>query len=164
MPKTGENSDQERSRRTHRPPLHRRAFVGAVLSACCVGTLSTLGLIGARDAPETASFTFSRGTTFDVGQEQELREYLARLAADARIAILLSGHTGTRGDQQANIALSRSRARAVALIAQDLGISQDRIRIAATGNAQPLPRPAGLSDREYQSMLARVTVSTQVVR
>lgn len=147
-----------------RPPLPRRAFLGAALSAAVVGSVSILGIIGVKAAPRAQDFRFSRGTTFDAGQQEALRHYLATVAPDARIHLLLSGHTGTQGDAEANLELSVERAEATRSIALDLGISNDRIQIAGHGGLMPLERQPEQSEREFQRSLARVTVSAQALR
>ncbi len=142
-----------------RPRLPARAIFGSFLAAAVVAAGTALGLIGAQDIPQAEDFRFTRGTTLAPGEEMRLRGYLTDVAADARIGFRITGHTGTRGDAAANLDLSESRARAVQAIAEDMGIDPARLTWAGgVGGADPLPRPDGVTDREWERDLSRTTV------
>jgi outer membrane protein OmpA-like peptidoglycan-associated protein len=145
-----------------RPP--RRLFLAALLAAAAAGGATALAIFGSLTGATTETFRFSRGTTLGTGEEARLRGFLAAAAQDDRLAVVIIGHTGTQGDAQANIALSESRAEAVAGIARDMGIDARRIRASGAGGGAPAPREAGQSERAYETDLARADVTLQVRR
>ena len=106
---------------------------------------------------------FSRGTGFAAGEEARLKARFSQLAADDRIVIRITGHSGTQGDEAANLKLSEERAETARQVALDAGFPPRRIDWAGgVGGGDPLPREDGTGDRAYQSSLARVTLSWQV--
>ena len=140
-------------------PLPRRFFLGAVLAGATIAGGTVLGFIGVGQQPRTESFRFSRGTAFAPGEEQRLRGFLNEAAANPRLGLRITGHTGTSGDPDANLALSTERAEAARSMAATLGIPEDRVLFAGgVGGANP---PPGSDDtREAQRAMARVTVQT----
>ncbi len=144
--------------------LPRRAFAAALLSGAVAAMAVGLVTWGGLDAPRTESFQFSRGVNFTEGAEAQLRGFLTPAIADDRLAVLITGHTGSLGDAAANLALSTRRAERVAEIALDLGIPQNRITAAGVGGSAPVPKSAEQSEREYQSTLSRVDVTLRALR
>ncbi len=95
--------------------------------------------------------------------ELEGKQVLDRMAEKLRhypnFRILVKGHTGVRGDAQANLELSAERAEAVArYLMVTYGIDSNRIRGLGFGGSQPLPRQPGESDRAYSYRLPRVEI------
>ena len=146
------------------PPLPRRVFLAAGLAAVTAAAATGLAVWGNLGAPETETFQFSRGASFANGEEDRLRGALTLALNDDRYAVVISGHSGTEGDAQANLELSETRAEAARAIALDLGIDPGRVTAAALGGGAPLAQEQGESDRAYQSRLARVDVTFQVRR
>ncbi len=142
----------------------RRAFIAAALSATIAGTVSGLGVLGALSTPHREQFQFSRGTTFAVGERDRLRGHLARALADARMQVIILGHSGTAGETAANMTLSLARAETAAALARELGITHEQITVTGVGGANPLTKDSDESDRAYQSRLARVDVTLQLRR
>lgn len=149
---------------TPKAVMPRRAFLAAALSAITAGGAVGLAMWGGVDAPATESFQFSRGTSFQAGEEERLNAFLAQAALDDRIDITIVGHSGTAGDAEANSALSQTRADTVLEAAAALGIARGRITSIGLGGGSPLAQESGESDRAWQSRLARVDVSLQVRR
>lgn len=146
------------------PVLPRRAFVAAGLSALVAAGILTLGILGQVSAPKTESFRFSRSTTFAAGEESRLRGFLTRALSDDRMVVVIVGHTGDAGDEEANLALSTQRAEVAARIAAELGLSTEQLTITGVGGASPLPKQDAESDRAHQSRLSRVDVFVQLRR
>ncbi|MEM1373128.1 MAG: OmpA family protein [Pseudomonadota bacterium] len=144
--------------------MPRRAFVAALLSAACAAGAVALAVFGAVDAPHTETFQFSRGTTLQPGEAEQLEALLSAAALDDRIDVTIVGHSGTTGDGAANDALSVERAAVVLDAAAALGIARGRLNAIGLGGAQPLTQRDGEGDRAYQARLARVDVSLQVRR
>ena len=144
--------------------MPRRAVIASLLSAVTAGGVIGLLSYGQLDAVAQEQFQFSRGTTFAAGEATRLRGFLSTALADDRVAVVIIGHTGSNGDQTANLELSTARAEAARTIATDLGLPPARLTVTSVGGADPLARMADEADRAYQSRLARVTVSMQVRR
>jgi outer membrane protein OmpA-like peptidoglycan-associated protein/ABC-type nitrate/sulfonate/bicarbonate transport system substrate-binding protein len=104
---------------------------------------------------------FARGTTqLDDDSRAVLDRVAQRLKQYPNYRIVIKGHTGTAGEAGANLALSQSRARAVAdYLEATFGIDDDRIRAIGYGGSRPLAREEGESDRAYSYRLPRVEVS-----
>lgn len=155
---------------THNTPLRapstvpRRTVLAALVSAGTAAAATGLVHWGGLDAPEQARFQFSRGTTFAEGEEARLRGFLARAVSEDRLAVVITGHSGSTGEAAANQALSARRAQIAAQTALDLGIPEARITAAGVGGAAPLPKQDGQSEREFQSTLSRVDVTLRVLR
>ena len=151
--------------RETRPALPRRAVLGAILCGGVVAAAVGLAGLGAAGRPSTEAFRFSRGTSFAPGEARRLRTHLAEVASEPRIGVRITGHTGTRGSEDANLALSERRAEAALEIARSVGIPEARILFAGgLGEARPTPRPSDVGEREHERALARVEVATVPLR
>ena len=146
------------------PLLPRRAVFAAFLSAICAGTTAALITIGNMSSVDSSPFQFARGTTFASGEESRLRGFLSSALSDNRIQITILAHTGSAGDEEANLSLSEERVAIARDIAIDLGISNDRITARGVGGSAPLSKREDESDRGYQSRLARLDVALQLRR
>ena len=74
--------------------------------------------------------------------------------------VIVSGHTNSRGDPEANRELSRTRAnRVVDYIHRKFAVDANRLLAVGHGSDQPLSRNAGESFRAHQNRLARVEFS-----
>lgn len=145
------------------PGLPRRAVIGAVLVAASLGAAAALGIAGAALMPAQEDYLFSRGTGFATGEEARLKARLADLAGDDRIVLRITGHSGTQGDEAANLALSEDRAEAARAVALAAGVPVRQIAWSGgVGGGAPLSRDNDVTDRAYQSSLARVTLSWQL--
>lgn len=104
--------------------------------------------------------TFLSGT-FDLdynGQEQ-LDASIEILKHYPNFRIVVKGHTGTRGDPEANKALSQQRANsAKEYFVQTYNMDLNRIRAIGAGGSEPLKKRDGESSRSYNDRLKRVEV------
>lgn len=146
------------------PALPRRAVLASVLSAVVAGAAGGLVWLGDRALAQTDTFTFSRGTTFGQGEETRLRGFLSQAALNPRLDVLIVGHTGDQGDEEANLALSQARAELARDVALDLGIAIERLSWSGVGGGAPLAQEDGQTSRAHQSAMARVELSLQVQR
>lgn len=154
---------ESRSVKQTSPGVPRRAVIGAVLVAAALGGAAALGIAGAALSPAHDDFLFSRGTSFATGEEARLKARISELAADDRITLRITGHSGTQGDEAANLALSEDRAEAARAVALSAGLPVRRIDWSGgVGGGDPLPRESDVTDRAFQSSLARVTLSWQI--
>ncbi len=103
---------------------------------------------------------FQRGAaSLNEDGEQALARLMERLRHYPNYRILVKGHTGSGGDADANMELSKLRAQTVAShLLSAHGMDANRLRAVGFGSAQPLPRIAGESDRTYDYRLPRVEV------
>lgn len=133
----------------------------AGLGILAVTAMLTLMLHNAGQAqqPSTYRVLFEQGTTMEDGAEAVLARALedAHTRHGARVVVV--GHTGTRGDADANQTLSGERARVVARELVDSGIAKDRIKTLAMGGESPLERAQDESDRAYQRRLPRTEIT-----
>ena len=93
------------------------------------------------------------------GKEQ-LDKIVDRLKHYPTFRVLVKGHTGVRGDPEANKLLSQERAESVVRYIQvTYGVDKNRIRAVGLGGGEPLRREPGESDRSWKARLSRVEVS-----
>jgi len=117
--------------------------------------LNEIGSMKARKisfAPSTSNLT------------QEGREKIDEVVADLKhyplFRIEIRGHTGTRGDSNANLELSRERANAVLKYVNDAHeLDPNRMRAVGFGGSKPLPKKSGESSRAYNYRLPRVEIA-----
>ncbi len=90
----------------------------------------------------------------------ELDQAAENLRHYPNFRIVISGHSGLRGDPQANQTLSRTRAESVGeYLIGSYGLDPERVRIVGYGSSRPLARRAGESDRAYNYRLPRVEIA-----
>lgn len=135
----------------------QRAF-GISLVAIAVGLIPFLNDKGELERPVTVTIPFERGVSVDSDARALIGVAFKESAARPDAGVVISGHTGSRGDTQANIDLSMQRANTVAALLADQGLNQERMEMAGLGGAQLLPQKEGESDRAYQRRLSRVDI------
>ena len=149
---------------TETPVFPRRAYVAGGLSAILAAGALSLSMLGGLSSVAADTFQFSRGVAFAAGEEGRLKGIFAQALPDERVHVTILAHSGSAGDEAANLALSEDRAALAAQMAIDLGIPADRITAQGVGGASPLQKQDGEAERTYQSRLARVDVSLQMRR
>ncbi|MDD5036553.1 MAG: phosphate ABC transporter substrate-binding/OmpA family protein [Methylococcaceae bacterium] len=113
-----------------------------------VGTLKIRPIVFASGSDQ---LTLADKTQLD-NLAENLRHY-----PDFRIRI--RGHTGLRGEEQANRQLSQDRAEAIArYLSLTHGLPEPRMLATGYGSARPLPRLPGESERAYAYRLPRVEI------
>jgi outer membrane protein OmpA-like peptidoglycan-associated protein len=92
--------------------------------------------------------------------KQEVDRAVENLRHYPNFRVVISGHTGLRGDPTANQKLSQSRADSVArYLRVTYGLNSNRLRAVGRGSDRPLPRRPGESDRAYNYRLPRVELT-----
>jgi outer membrane protein OmpA-like peptidoglycan-associated protein len=92
--------------------------------------------------------------------KQEMDRAVSNLRHYPNFRLEISGHTGQRGDSEANRILSRSRAESVArYLRVTYGLDANRVRAIGRGGDEPLERRPGESDRAYGYRLPRVELT-----
>lgn len=88
---------------------------------------------------------------------RELKRAVDSLQHFPNFRVVIRGHSGLRGDINANKKLSGQRAEAVKdYLVNALKVSENRLRAVGLGSTKPLPRKPGESNREYGYRLPRV--------
>ena len=103
-----------------------------------------------------------RSATAQLGDSSsdELSKISESLRHFPNFRILVKGHTGIRGDIEANIKLSQERANEVrGRLIRDFGVEAHRIRAQGFGASQPLTQQTDESDRAYEYRLPRVEIT-----
>lgn len=140
--------------------IQRRYLVGGLISAFAVGGALALDFMGPADPPEPLILQFSRGTTLIAGEEARLAAFAGRHVGEPLLDFHILGHTGNRGDAEANRMLSQERADAVAAALVLAGVPQDRILSATgVGSASPLSPMQDESETGLQRRMARAVVT-----
>ncbi|MEM7189207.1 MAG: OmpA family protein [Pseudomonadota bacterium] len=145
--------------------IQRRYLVGALISAVAIGGALALDWIGPADPPEPLVLQFTRGTTLASGEDARLAAFAGRHVGEPLLAFHVVGHTGDRGDADANLTLSQDRADAVAAALLAAGVPEDRILSAAgVGSADPLVADQDESDSGLQRRMARAVVTAVALK
>lgn len=148
-----------------RIPIPRRAILGGLLFSAALAGAASLGVMGAVYTPQSEDFAFTRGTTFASGEENRLKAYVDPFVMDERVAFRVTGHTGTQGDDSANMTLSENRAKIASDILRLMGVPSERISwVGGVAGGAPLEKMDSESQREYERRLSRVTIQTVAVQ
>ena len=92
--------------------------------------------------------------------KEDLDKIVTRLKHYPTFRIIVKGHTSTKGDSEANAALSLERAEAVARYLQvTYNVDPNRVRAVGLGGTEPLPKEPDESSRAYDYRLPRVELS-----
>ena len=104
--------------------------------------------------------TFLSGTfDLDYNGQDQLDASIEILKHYPNFRIVVKGHTGTRGDPEANETLSQERAISVKeYFVQTYNMDPNRIRAIGAGGSEPLKKMDGESSRSYNDRLKRVEV------
>jgi outer membrane protein OmpA-like peptidoglycan-associated protein len=105
--------------------------------------------------------TFQSGTAelSDAGKE-EIDLAAASLIHYPNFRILIKGHSGLRGDSEANKKLSLDRADTVrTYLISKHSTDVNRVKTLGMGASRPLPRDPGEADRSYEYRLPRVELA-----
>ena len=115
--------------------------------------------VPAEDQPVVLSVPFDRDITLSDGTAGTLNHAAGLMARNPGYRAFVEGHTGTLGDADANLALSRRRAEVVDQILTEAGIDGERVEVLAIGSAAPLERLGDESEAAYQRRLGRVEIT-----
>ncbi|RZU98138.1 OmpA family protein [Spiribacter vilamensis] len=139
-----------------------KRYVGLTLLAVAIAAALTLDWIGRDHAPRTYTVGFERGTSLTAAGERTVERVAATMDRQSGYRASLVGHTGTRGEAEANYALGERRARTVRDALQASGIEPERITTHSVGGKEPLERQADETDRAYRDRLRRTEVRLQL--
>ncbi|NJC32659.1 OOP family OmpA-OmpF porin [Sphingomonas jejuensis] len=117
-------------------------------------------------APLSVVIDMPDGVALDDAGRAALDRIVASEALAAGGTVTIGGHSDTRGDDDANLDVSRRRAEAVRDALVERGVAADRITIIAFGETRPrVPnaRPDGTDDPEARAANRRVDVTVTPV-
>lgn len=132
--------------------------VGALLVVTAVGLIPFLDTKAELERPVTITVPFERGISLDQDTEPLIAQAYKESISRPDASIVISGHSGSRGDTQANLTLSKQRAETIEQRLTDQGLNPDRIEVVGLGRSELLPRNENESERSYQRRLARVDI------
>lgn len=95
--------------------------------------------------PVELTIPFPDGSDISSVAERRLAGLMTEDALDEDWPVVLGGHTDSSGNDQANLRASRARAEAVAAWLVERGVDDDRIRVVAFGEQNPIA-PNALPD------------------
>lgn len=110
---------------------------------------------------EARSFTveFDIGTEIESDQAAKLDAALAHMAEHPDRVVVITGHTGTAGDLEANQNLSMARAEAVRDRLVETGAEPGRLIVLGAGGELPPERAEGVSDAAFSRQLPRAVIT-----
>jgi outer membrane protein OmpA-like peptidoglycan-associated protein len=135
-----------------------KQYIGAAILAVVVGVVAVQSVLEQTDSDQRWQVQFSRGAELAPDAAAAIEAAAAEAVERADAVVLITGHTGTRGDPEANAALSLERAEAVRAALVAARVPADRIVTVAAGAEQPLTREAEETDRAYQLRLGRAEI------
>ncbi len=95
--------------------------------------------------PVVLTLPFPDGSNISAAAERQLAALLRTTAIAQDWPVILSGHTDSGGNDQANLRASRARAEAVAAWLVERGVDDERIEVIAFGEQNPIA-PNALPD------------------
>lgn len=135
-----------------------KRFFGLGLLVIAVAAALALDHVGRDHEPRSYRLDFVRSTQLAEPAERRIEQIAAVMARQPAYRAIITGHTGTRGDPDANQKLGRQRAERVAQSLEDEGIEAERLEMHSAGASEPLPQRDDESDRRYQARLSRVQI------
>ena len=132
--------------------------IGASLVVVAVGLIPFLNDKSNLERPVTITVPFERGVSLDQDTASLIARAFKEGVSRPEASIVVSGHSGSRGDKQANLNLSRQRAEVIEQRLADQGLDPDRIEVVGLGGSELLARREDEGDRSYQRRLARVEI------
>lgn len=111
--------------------------------------------------PVELTLPFPDGSDISAMAERRLAGLMEEAAIEEDWPVILSGHTDSGGNDQANLRASRARAEAVAAWLVERGVDDDRIEVIAFGEQnprQPNALPDGTPNEEGRRANRRVEI------
>lgn len=111
--------------------------------------------------PVELTLAFPDGSNISAMAERRLAGLMQEAAIEEDWPVILSGHTDSGGNDQANLRASRARAEAVAAWLVERGVDDDRIEVIAFGEQnprQPNALPDGSPNEEGRRANRRVEI------
>ncbi|MFK7945476.1 MAG: OmpA family protein [Paracoccaceae bacterium] len=155
--------ERQRSHVTHMV-FARRYLIGSLLCSVAVGGGLALDYLGSVDVGDPLTVQFTRGTELAPGEAAKISAFVAGHVSEPRLMFHVLGHSGQRGESEANLELSQKRAEVVAAFLVDAGLAEAQILSAqGAGSADPLSAEPDESSGALQRRMARAVI-TPVVR
>lgn len=136
----------------------RRFHVGAGIALIVVSIAFLIYMEVSYSRTSVYTYQVERGSSLDNEDKEVLTRIAGKLAYDPSLKVNIIGHSGTRGDLDANTQLSEERAFKAMEFLKDASIDESRITIFGAGPSIPLDRADGERFRDYQRRLSRVDI------
>lgn len=107
---------------------------------------------------ENNVFFMAGTTTVDADGKQTLQRHAQRLKADAKLELMLIGHTDDQGSRSYQLAIAEQRLDAVFKLLRSLGVPARQLRRYPVGREMSIP---GCSTAECRSSMRRVELVYQ---
>jgi len=144
---------------TSAEPLSQPAEVEAPVTSIIRPDVAPDPIVDLPPEPLTLTIGFPEGSALSEAAERQLESVLESEALAEGWPIVLRGHSDSDGTDAANLRVSRRRAQAVATWLTEHDIAEDRIRIVAFGEQNPLAPNAkgdGTPDEQGRARNRRV--------
>ncbi|SEP04429.1 OmpA family protein [Aquisalimonas asiatica] len=138
--------------------MDAKRYFGLALVVVTLALVAGLTFLGRDHQTRVFTVDFRQGHTLSDDSDVAIARIATLMSRQPRYQAVVVGHSGTRGDDSANLELSRERAAVVSRQLIDDGIDEDRIDVHGLGGDDPLPRGDDEGERRYQQRLARVEV------
>lgn len=135
-----------------------KQYIGIAILVVVVGVVGFQSYDEQVDDDLSWQVPFARGAEQGPGAAAVIEAVAAEAAERSDAIVVVTGHTGTRGDEGANLALSEGRAVAVRNALVAAGVPAERIVVIGVGSDAPLPRGEDETDRAYQLRLGRADI------
>ncbi|MFP4476814.1 MAG: OmpA family protein [Desulfatibacillaceae bacterium] len=140
----------------------RSQWIGAALLVCVALAAYGLDRAGRARQPRHYTVAFESGSRLGAGTDAVIEQIAAAMAKNDSWEAVVVGHSGTRGDAEVNLELSRERAETVKTRLEARGVSPSRIRTFGVGGRQPLEKRPEEGGRSYHQRLKRAEVTLKL--
>jgi len=132
-------------------------FIGGtmIVMVCLVAFM--LHGVGSNNEDYSFTVNFTRSLNMSPNATAIIAEVIAIANHNDNYEIILEGHTGVLGNEDANIKLSEQRAQVIKDYLVDQGI-QNQISIQGLGGSSPVEQLNGESDRDWNRRNSRVNI------
>ncbi len=145
--------------------LTGRQIAGIGLLVLAHTTAWVLDNVGERNLPRTLVAHYQGATEVvvpDKNYSGVIDEVVSLLEGNPDFIVRIVSHTGTKGDAEANMAMSVSRVAVAWTELTQRGIAPERIQMDSVGEEQPVPREQDETDAMWQKRLSRTEFYVEV--
>ena len=139
-----------------------KRIIGFGLWGIVTTFMIAMNQIGTTNIDHTLLAHFQRGAVPASDYAEVLQEVTDLLDGNSNYTVTVIAHTGTRGTDDNNQAISDQRAKRVYDDLLDNDIDEGRISYSGVGESQPIERYGSETDALWQKRLARVEFLVEV--
>ena len=112
----------------------------------------------------TYTIGFEIGTEADDNALSQVAAIASTLAEHPTLGVVITGHTGSAGDAEANQELSQKRADAIAAMLIKKGVPQSRIITLGAAGSRPPTRESKESEASFKRRLPRSVIAITPIK